>query len=357
MIEIAGSLRPGTTNTPLDERTVVTGIADVAEIRNPFEGMTIYIRNEKRTIKVKSLKSKMIGPIEVADAAIDEYEDVPDAALSNRVGVLEAVAVDQEEFNADVTDHLEELQEKKGNVKTINGVAPDASGAVTLPVGEATIKPATLTIPVPSDRDKDVLSLIVEICEDGSFDEEETTSILMPEWRHKMKGFSNGITVEIPENGVGPDFYGETIVFTFDNEMFPEYIPGKTYFGRFRWIDTKNGRTDWFGFKFTYDVAVLKPDTPADFTTVAAEKEVVGTLEIDYRDGEIQSFKLTGDAIIDREKIRNVPFGKALALLVYPNGFILTIKSGERMEQKIENCLVGAVDTGTLLLTISDIIN
>ena len=42
LIEVAGSLIPGTVNTPLDQRTRVADLSDVSLIENPFIGMKFY---------------------------------------------------------------------------------------------------------------------------------------------------------------------------------------------------------------------------------------------------------------------------------------------------------------------------
>ena len=92
-IEVGTSLIPGTANTPLDARCRVTEISDIPNIANPFLGMEIFCIANGKTYKVISLKSKMIGSMSVANGAVDEYEEIPDAAalaaLEKRVENLE----------------------------------------------------------------------------------------------------------------------------------------------------------------------------------------------------------------------------------------------------------------------------
>ena len=92
-IEVGTSLIPGTANTPLDARCRVTAISDIPNIANPFLGMEIFCIANGKTYKVISLKSKMIGSMSVANGAVDEYEEIPDAtalaALEKRVEDLE----------------------------------------------------------------------------------------------------------------------------------------------------------------------------------------------------------------------------------------------------------------------------
>ena len=93
-IEVGASLIPGTANTPLDARCRVTQISDIPNISNPFLGMEIFCIANSKTYKVTKLKSKMIGSMSVANGAVDEYEEIPDAtalaALEKRVEDLES---------------------------------------------------------------------------------------------------------------------------------------------------------------------------------------------------------------------------------------------------------------------------
>lgn len=104
LIEVAGSLIPGTVNTPLDQRTRVNALSEVAQIESPFVGMKFYCLATGKTYTVKSLKEKLIGSFTVQDAMVGEYEADPDKSdlsdwsdVSDRVGKLEtAVAALQE---------------------------------------------------------------------------------------------------------------------------------------------------------------------------------------------------------------------------------------------------------------------
>ena len=106
-IEVAGSLIPGTVNTPLDQRTRVNALSEVSGIENPFVGMKFYCLATGKTYTVKSLKAKLIGSFTVQDAMVDEYvadldrSDLSDGSdwsdLSDRVDELgKAVAALQE---------------------------------------------------------------------------------------------------------------------------------------------------------------------------------------------------------------------------------------------------------------------
>ena len=107
LIEVAGSLIPGTVNTPLDQRTRVNALSEVSQIENPFVGMKFYCLETGKTYTVKSLKEKLIGSFTVQNALINEYEADPDSSdlsdwsdLSDRVNVLEKAVAALQKNNA-----------------------------------------------------------------------------------------------------------------------------------------------------------------------------------------------------------------------------------------------------------------
>lgn len=79
-IEVAGSLIPGTTDTPLDARTRIAALADAANVENPFVGMEFFCVATGKKYRVLALKSKTIGALEVPNAQIDSYELIPGKA-------------------------------------------------------------------------------------------------------------------------------------------------------------------------------------------------------------------------------------------------------------------------------------
>lgn len=150
--------------------------------------------------------------------------------------------------------------------------AVDSSDSSTIVIRE---KEAVFTFPIPYDEEEQNLTLYVDISEDGNFDfmwdrsdsniYQDTSgfyrriTMYNPEDRAKMKIFSNGHFVPVPNDGVNIPYYGETVVFTLDSEMLPGYTPGKTYYGRYRWYDIERGTGDWTGFIFTYDFHDIRP--------------------------------------------------------------------------------------------------
>ena len=103
-IEVAGSLIPGTVNTPLDQRTRVNALSEVSQIENPFVGMKFYCLATGKSYTVKSLKAKLIGSFTVQDAMVDEYVADLDKSdwsdLSDRVNELERAVTALQSENA-----------------------------------------------------------------------------------------------------------------------------------------------------------------------------------------------------------------------------------------------------------------
>ncbi len=75
-IETSGALRPGTADTPLDQRTRVNSTADINNIELPYLGMLVYCIATGKYYKITKLKSKQLGALTVPDAAVGAYEEV-----------------------------------------------------------------------------------------------------------------------------------------------------------------------------------------------------------------------------------------------------------------------------------------
>lgn len=77
-IEVAQSLIPGSANTTLDARSRVTTLAEIPDIKLPALGAIFFCVETGKHYKITKLKSKLIGPLQTAEAAVDEYEELPD---------------------------------------------------------------------------------------------------------------------------------------------------------------------------------------------------------------------------------------------------------------------------------------
>ena len=70
----SGGFKPSTKNTPIDIRTRIESLSEIAIIPNPFVGMIFYVLDEEKFYVVKSLKAKDLGAMLIPDASIDEFE-------------------------------------------------------------------------------------------------------------------------------------------------------------------------------------------------------------------------------------------------------------------------------------------
>lgn len=75
-IKTADSLLPSKVNTPLDARGRVATEADILNIEAPAIGQLVYCLENGRFYVITALKSKMIGAIQVLDAAVAAYEEL-----------------------------------------------------------------------------------------------------------------------------------------------------------------------------------------------------------------------------------------------------------------------------------------
>jgi hypothetical protein len=73
---VGGSLIPSTKDTPLDARTRVDTIEDIANIQLPYVGMIFFVKSEGKHFVVKSLKPKNINGINIPDALVDVYSEL-----------------------------------------------------------------------------------------------------------------------------------------------------------------------------------------------------------------------------------------------------------------------------------------
>lgn len=91
---VTGSFLPSSRNTPLDARTRINSIINVESIEVPFIGMIFYVEDKQKFYKVLSLKSKKVGPVELANSLIDKYEELinPDFITKDYIkGTIEDV--------------------------------------------------------------------------------------------------------------------------------------------------------------------------------------------------------------------------------------------------------------------------
>lgn len=108
VIIAAGPLMPNGRNIPLDSRTRINTIADMAFIPNPYIGMLVYVIDEDKYYKVKTLKASNLG---VANSLVDTYE-----VLLTANGETSIPSTDTNAFNA-VEFATDELIFKNGTTE------------------------------------------------------------------------------------------------------------------------------------------------------------------------------------------------------------------------------------------------
>lgn len=82
-IIIGGATQPSTINTPSDKRDRVTTFDEIFKIDNPAKGSgTVWVEDEGREYRIVSLKPKLIGGVEIPNAAVGEV--VPESEIISR---------------------------------------------------------------------------------------------------------------------------------------------------------------------------------------------------------------------------------------------------------------------------------
>lgn len=102
-IIIGGATQPSTINTPGDKRERVATFSEIDDIDNPAIGGTVWVEDEEKEYRIISLKSKVIGGVEIQNAAVDEV--VPESEIISRgmakdpdsvKNIAEAIAANEE---------------------------------------------------------------------------------------------------------------------------------------------------------------------------------------------------------------------------------------------------------------------
>ena len=90
-IIIGGATQPSTINTPGDKRERVPTFEKIFEIDNPAKGSgVVWVEDEEREYRIVSLKPKIVGGVEVPNAAVGEV--VPESEIISRSLATDAEA-------------------------------------------------------------------------------------------------------------------------------------------------------------------------------------------------------------------------------------------------------------------------
>lgn len=246
-----------------------------------------------------------------------------------------------------------------------------SSSPTVVPV--AIYRPSSITLPVPHDDNGENLLLIIGFCSNEDFFDEDVSNshscsnanftryICMGDEPQCFKVSSNGQFIDIPGVGLGPAFYGESVVLTIDETMFKWYKPGNTYYARARWVDQSGGFSDWRMFRVTYDAVDMRPvQTEQKYDKTYLDNNVSGNLSIDFSNGRIQTFNAVGDLTISTSDIYGVPFGMDMTIIVKKNmGYSLEITGSTTKtipNEETGSYIIRVLMLDEIIITISEVI-
>ena len=75
-IQIEGSIRPKSIDTPLDIRTRVETEKDILSIPSPYIGMVVYVKDTGKRFEILTLKDKKQGLTTTKNAAVGTYREI-----------------------------------------------------------------------------------------------------------------------------------------------------------------------------------------------------------------------------------------------------------------------------------------
>lgn len=75
-IEVGQPLQFTDPNTPTRVGEIVKNVSDIYNILSPRLGMQVFVKSEKKSYVITSLKSKVIGGVDVPEAAVEAFEPV-----------------------------------------------------------------------------------------------------------------------------------------------------------------------------------------------------------------------------------------------------------------------------------------
>lgn len=184
-INIAGSLQTTAVNLPLDARSRIATLDDVASIVNPALGGIFYCVATGRHYKITKLKAQTSGPFTVADKQVDTYEQLPDKSdLTGKADAEHTHA--QYALKTEVPDAVDlKPYLKKTDAATTYASKSDLAGkADTEHVHAQYALASAVTAAIPPQRivfdisgltSSALVSLVIEFDNDASFPDDSTT--------------------------------------------------------------------------------------------------------------------------------------------------------------------------------------
>ena len=126
-----GGLMPSTINTPIDVRTRVETVDDIYNIELPYVGMIVYVIDEDKYYRIKSLKDKIFKGETEADYTIIMQDAIVDTFEKFNYATEDMVIALQQEV-AELRALIEELKNSStpSTPSTPSGPATGDNGVV-----------------------------------------------------------------------------------------------------------------------------------------------------------------------------------------------------------------------------------
>lgn len=184
-INIAGSLQATAVNLPLDARSRIATLDDVASIVNPALGGIFYCVATGRHYKITKLKAQTSGPFTIADKQVDTYEQLPsksdveakaDAEHTHAQYALKTEIPDAVDLNPYLkkTDAATTYASKSDVAGKADAEHTHAQYALASAV-TAAIPPQRIVFDISGLTSSALVSLVIEFDSDASFPDDSTT--------------------------------------------------------------------------------------------------------------------------------------------------------------------------------------
>lgn len=184
-INVSGSLQTTAVNLPLDARSRIATLDDVATIVNPVLGGIFYCVATGRHYRITKLKAQTSGPFTVADKQVDTYEQLPsksdvaakaDAEHTHAQYALKTEIPDAVDLKPYLkkTDAATTYASKSDVAAKADAEHTHAQYALKTEVDSA-IPPQRIVFDIAGLTSSALVSLVIEFDSDASFPDDSTT--------------------------------------------------------------------------------------------------------------------------------------------------------------------------------------
>ena len=184
-INVSGSLQTTAVNLPLDARSRIATLDDVATIVNPVLGGIFYCVATGRHYRITKLKAQTSGPFTVADKQVDTYEQLPsksdveakaDAEHTHAQYALKTEIPDAVDLKPYLkkTDAATTYASKSDVAAKADAEHTHAQYALKTEVDSA-IPPQRIVFDISGLTSSALVSLVIEFDSDASFPDDSTT--------------------------------------------------------------------------------------------------------------------------------------------------------------------------------------